>query len=358
MKSFKINRFVVIVLLLFLVCSAYASSSGCRVLQIWVDGQNRVYWCICNPADDLPHLIPPKSNISDSLGYKIDMRELYNLILEKIEAISHLNIIISIHPDAHYSGMDRILKAIHWVEWVWRDKVAYDSPNNQNESSRKQNYFQGYMIRYWEKRDNRILEGAWKERNIIPAKQTNILFEQTYEFKLKNGYWDNKIPEIVGPSMAKPKIRIFKPVSDEEIIDDDVMIASRDNLAEIIARKEKEATAVSETKDEVDINKMLPGPNEFVPVEITAEQVYYHEPNYPRLAQTANMEAVVWVKVLVDKDGKVRDAMILKSSGSRAGFDEAAAQAAYKCRYKPAIQNGRPVAVWVSYKVEFIISDK
>lgn len=92
-----------------------------------------------------------------------------------------------------------------------------------------------------------------------------------------------------------------------------------------------------------------------MPVDIPAEQIYYHEPEYPRLARTANMEAIVWVKALIDNEGKVRDAMILKSSGSKAGFDESAIQAAYKCRYKPAIQDGRPVAVWISYKVKFIL---
>ena len=41
----------------------------------------------------------------------------------------------------------------------------------------------------------------------------------------------------------------------------------------------------------------------------------------------------------------------------RARFDDAAIEAAYKCKYKPAIQNGRPVAVWVSYQVEFVLEE-
>ena len=40
--------------------------------------------------------------------------------------------------------------------------------------------------------------------------------------------------------------------------------------------------------------------------------------------------------------------------GEGAAAEEAAVKAAYKCRFKPAIQNGRPVAVWVSYQVEFV----
>ena len=135
------------------------------------------------------------------------------------------------------------------------------------------------------------------------------------------------------------------------------MIASRDDLAEIVAPDISESMMDGGADIIVDIEDYMPGANEFVPVEIPAEMIYEHVPEYPRLAKTAGMEAVVWVKALVDKNGSVRDAMILKSSGSKAGFDEAAVKAAFKCRFKPAIQNGRPVAVWVSYQVEFVQID-
>ena len=163
--------------------------------------------------------------------------------------------------------------------------------------------------------------------------------------------------EIAKPDMAKPTVGIPKPVADDEVIDDDVMIASRDDLAEIVAPDITETMADAGADIIVDIEDYMPGVDEFVPVEIPAEMIYEHVPEYPRLAQTAGMEAVVWVKALLDKNGNVRDAMVLKSSGSKAGFDEAAVKAAYKCRFKPAIQNGRPVAVWVSYQVEFVQID-
>ena len=98
-----------------------------------------------------------------------------------------------------------------------------------------------------------------------------------------------------------------------------------------------------------------PAPDSFVACEMMPEMIYEHLPDYPHLAQTVGWEAEVWIKALVDKNGNVCDAMVLKSSGSKAGFDDEALKAAYKCKYKPGIQNGRPVPVWVSYKVEFIL---
>ncbi|GAF98563.1 unnamed protein product, partial [marine sediment metagenome] len=226
---------------------------------------------------------------------------------------------------------------------MWNDKTAHDLGINPNELDGKQKFSCSYAIGYWEKRNDRILEAVWQKRNVLPTQPTKIPSDQTYAFQLNNGYWDNKIPEEqinVGPTMAKPKVGIPRPVSNDEVIDVDVMIASRENLDRIVAQRKEETDSDSRAKIYLD-NDYLPGVDEFVPVEIPAEQIYYHEPEYPRLAQTARMEAYVWVKALVDNEGNVRDAIILKSANSKAGFDEAAVQAAYKCRYKPAIQNGR-----------------
>jgi TonB family protein len=46
--------------------------------------------------------------------------------------------------------------------------------------------------------------------------------------------------------------------------------------------------------------------------------------------------------------------MVGKSSGTES-LDEAAVEAAYKCKFKPGIQNNRPIKVWVTYKVDFIL---
>ena len=71
------------------------------------------------------------------------------------------------------------------------------------------------------------------------------------------------------------------------------------------------------------------------------------------MALKAQIEGTVWVKVLVDKTGNVRDAVVVKPSGANAGFEEAALEAAKKGKWKPAIQNKQPVAVWVSYEIKF-----
>ena len=88
-----------------------------------------------------------------------------------------------------------------------------------------------------------------------------------------------------------------------------------------------------------------------------AEMIHYEEPSYPRLAEQAGLEGVVWLEVLVGKRGGVKEAAVFKSSGTPA-LDDAALKAAPKCRFSPALQNGEPVCVWVTYKVEFTLGSR
>jgi len=155
------------------------------------------------------------------------------------------------------------------------------------------------------------------------------------------------------PNVVAPKVGIPKPVADDEVIDDDVVLATRDELAQIVAPDVKDITDMSGDDIKIEIeDDYLPDIKEFTPVEIYPEMIYEEKPEYPRLAEQAGIEGIVYVRALVSKDGKVLDAVIEKTSGT-ASLDDAAVKAAYKNRFKPGIQNGRPIACWVTYRVSF-----
>jgi protein TonB len=96
---------------------------------------------------------------------------------------------------------------------------------------------------------------------------------------------------------------------------------------------------------------VLPGLNDFVPVEEQPVLVEKEVPPYPELARLAKIEGTVIVRVLVGKDGKVKDAVLGKSVNGI--LDEAAMDAARRCVFKPAMQNKKPVAVWVAIPFAF-----
>lgn len=93
-----------------------------------------------------------------------------------------------------------------------------------------------------------------------------------------------------------------------------------------------------------------PEPDAFVPVEVQPEPIKQVTPKYPDLAREAGIDGKVFVKVLVDKDGKVKKAMVVKGPEI---FHEAALEAAKGWVFKPAIQGNKPVPVWVSLPFVF-----
>ncbi len=100
-----------------------------------------------------------------------------------------------------------------------------------------------------------------------------------------------------------------------------------------------------------------PSPNDSVVVDVLPEMIFTDAPVYPEEAKKAGITGDVWVKALVDKDGAVRKVLVHKSSGNEQ-LDKAAAKAATGNKFKPAVKDGRPVPVWISYKISFVLDDE
>ena len=75
---------------------------------------------------------------------------------------------------------------------------------------------------------------------------------------------------------------------------------------------------------------------------------------YPPMARESNISGNVYVTFLVDKDGKVKDAKILRGIGG--GCDEEALRVvSHMPDWKPGKQNGRPVMVQYNLPVRFTL---
>ena len=76
-------------------------------------------------------------------------------------------------------------------------------------------------------------------------------------------------------------------------------------------------------------------------------------PHYPDSAKKERIEGEVWLQVLIDEKGKVRNVNVFRKSQAKVGFDEAAVDAAWQWEYRPAVCNNKPVAVWIIYALKF-----
>lgn len=97
----------------------------------------------------------------------------------------------------------------------------------------------------------------------------------------------------------------------------------------------------------------LPKIDSFQHVEEDPEAIHLASPRYPEMARKAGLRASLIVRALIDVNGDVIDARVMSVTTEGVGFEEAALEAAYKCKWTPALQSNQPVPCWVSYTVVF-----
>jgi TonB family protein len=96
------------------------------------------------------------------------------------------------------------------------------------------------------------------------------------------------------------------------------------------------------------IGPMQIGGNVLAPV-----RVYAPDPHYPEEARHARVQGVVILQTIIDKVGNVTDVRVLK--GLPSGLTEAAVEAVSSWRFKPAMLEGEPVAVYYLVTVSFSV---
>ncbi|MCP4567404.1 MAG: energy transducer TonB [FCB group bacterium] len=103
---------------------------------------------------------------------------------------------------------------------------------------------------------------------------------------------------------------------------------------------------------------IIPGPDKFIWVDVLPELKREAQPEYPKRAMEDGRTGSVIVQAYVAADGRIKKAEIIKCSNHDLGFEKAALDAAFKSLFKPAMANGKPIGVWISYKVIFTLKGK
>ena len=100
---------------------------------------------------------------------------------------------------------------------------------------------------------------------------------------------------------------------------------------------------------------LLPPPVKAAPVRVGGtisrpERIHYVAPEYPALARAARREGTVILEAVLDTDGSVREARVLRPMPL---LDEAALEAVRQWRFTPTLLNGEPVPVVLTVTVVF-----
>ena len=107
--------------------------------------------------------------------------------------------------------------------------------------------------------------------------------------------------------------------------------------------------------DPADVAPPLPPPVKAPPIHVGGtisrpERIHYVAPEYPALARAARREGTVILEAVLDTDGTVREARVLRPTPL---LDEAALEAVRQWRFTPTLLNGQPVPVVLTVTVVF-----
>lgn len=164
-------------------------------------------------------------------------------------------------------------------------------------------------------------------------------------------------PVALSAPAAKPTVGAPVPVPDAEVSAEQTMATQTEmsqQVAPIVGDMDAGGGPLEITQD-ITIDEDAP-PADFVPVEKEPVPIKKIEPKYPELAMRAGLEGKVWVKIWVDKEGRPKQVVILKSDAEI--FNEPAVEAAKQWVFTPAYMNNGPVAVWVSIPFRFKLADR
>ncbi len=148
---------------------------------------------------------------------------------------------------------------------------------------------------------------------------------------------------------AKPSVGIPVPVPDAEVSPEQT-IASQAELSQAVGPINE-----SPGGGEIRIEDDGPPPD-FVPYEKAPQPIKQVQPLYPEIATRAGVEGTVWVKIWVDKEGKARKAVVMKSDAEL--FNQSATEAAMQWVFTPAMQHNGPVSVWVAIPFRFKLTGR
>lgn len=131
-----------------------------NLLTIRIDGLDRFFWNIGNPAKNLPQMIPSLKAAADTGGYALDADSLRSLLVSLNRENPKLSTLILIRKDARYNAMVDILDEIDILERSWNAAKAKELNKKVEDLTTDERFSYRYAMGNWEDSDDKIVEAA------------------------------------------------------------------------------------------------------------------------------------------------------------------------------------------------------
>ena len=195
----------------------------------------------------------------------------------------------------------------------------------------------------------------WSRRSPAPVAQREIKIVRYTDLGVPPSIAKPAAPQLniakaVAAAAPPPSIGVPEPVPDVQAPQQ--TIATVSEMAEALApvsMSDLNLGGGDSLVVNVDIDTR-PAPDAFVAVEKDPVRIRIDAPIYPDVARSAGVEGTVIVRVLVGKDGRIEDALIVDGIPM---LNEAALVCARTAVFQPALLQNRPIEVWVLMPVVF-----
>jgi TonB family protein len=113
----------------------------------------------------------------------------------------------------------------------------------------------------------------------------------------------------------------------------------------------------SNANQNIVVDTTLPSINAYIPHEVEPRLLYRPSLVYPSQAKSFGYEGATIIKALLDLDGSVMRIVVVKSAGYPI-LDSAAVNYIASARFSPALQQTKPVRVWIGQTINFQLKDR
>ena len=195
------------------------------------------------------------------------------------------------------------------------------------------------------KNQNKSLKPSKKYQDLGTILSTNSKFRLYFDLAMyyfsqgRYGPANEYLDKLLAMSKDyEPALRVKEVINELSGFEDkDFLLINADDTSEYIY--DENCTA-------------LPHPDDSIKADIMPEMLVYATPDFSWEARNKKLSGTVWIKALIDTQGRVAKALVGKSSGHDE-LDQSALKASYSNRFLPAIKDHKPIDFWVAYKIEY-----
>jgi TonB family protein len=188
------------------------------------------------------------------------------------------------------------------------------------------------------------------QRNLlnVDSSKTNVILIPVYKLGPPlsiTGPEGDAMPTTAAAAVSRPNVGTPVPVPDAKAVE------STMPTQDVVSGPSRLLN--QGTTDQVFVvDTGIPSPDVWIPHEVEPAFIYKPRLEYPEPARIFEYQGTAYIKAFIGTDGSVLSIAVEKTSGY-AILDSAAVSYIAKCIFTPALQQGKPVSVWIGQTITY-----